>query len=306
MKKLLIILCLFSTLFQDSPAQQARQTLFLYPTAPDYMTDFRQRANYTTLHFWDNCNLKSAFSSRARLKDAFEDFISIAVHAAPDTTYASVNNLIGAVRKTPANMLTLGEIAEETLLSDTAQIYSEELYVPFAKAVAETKKIPSANRLRFERQARILGGTQIGMVAPDFSFIKPDGTKGKLSDGLTKRVILFFNDPDCDDCRMTLVRLSADYNLKQLIEKNYLNVFSIYPSSPDDQWRDAAASYPSEWIIGAAEDVDELYDLTTSPTILYLDPNGKILSKTIDKDRLIDMLRLLNMNVADKKTKSAQ
>lgn len=301
MKKIFSIILLLAAVFPMCVAQEKPKTLFLYPTAPEYLTDFRQKCNYSTWHFWDNANLKSAFSSRLKMKEALQDFISLAVHASPDTTYATIDKLIENVRKTPANMLTLGELAEEVLFSDSAEIYSEELYLPFAKGVAETKKIPSANRLRFERQARILGHTQVGMIAPDFTFTKPDGSKGKLSDGLTKRTILIFHYPDCDDCRMTLVRLSADYNLRELIEKGYLNVFTIYPAEPDKEWKDAVSSYPETWIKGASADVDEMYDISETPTILYLDPNGKILSKTIDKSRLINMIRMLNMNVANPK-----
>jgi len=240
------------------------------------------------------------------MKGAMEDFFSIAVHAAPDTTYKTISKLIEAVRKKPANMLTLGELAEEILYSDSSEIYSEELYLPFAQGVANTKKIPSASRLRFERHANILSHTQTGMIVPNLEFVKRDGTKSHLHDGLGKRMILVFNDPECDDCRLTMVRLSADFNLRQLIEKGYLNLYSIYPGEITDEWKQAIADYPQEWVVGASENADDFFDLSVSPTIIYLDPNGKILSKTIDKDRLIGMLRLLNVNVNTDDSKKAQ
>lgn len=307
MKRILAIIALTLALIPVcSVAQTGNQkenTYFLYPTAPESITDFKQKCNYTTWHFWDNCNLKSAFSSRKRMKGAMEDFFSIAVHAAPDTVFPTINKLIETVRKNSAdNMLTLGELAEELLYTDSAYIYSEELYLPFAEGVAQTKKINSANRLRFERHAKILGHTQLGMIAPNFEFTRPDGSKGHLHDGLGKRIILVFNDPDCDDCRMTMVRLSADFNLRQLIEKGYLNLYSIYPGEITEEWKASVTDYPSEWIVGALENAEEMFDLSMSPTIIYLDPNAKILSKTIDKGRLIDMLRLLNTNVAPKKS----
>lgn len=298
-----VILAFAAGLFCFGQQNGEAKNYFLYPQAPESITDFKQKCNYTTFHFWDNCNLKSAFSSRKKMKGAFEDFVSIAVHASRDTTFSTIKSLIENVRKVPNNMLTLGEIAEEVLYSDSSEIYSEELYLPFAEAVAGTKKIPSASRLRFERQANILGHTQVGMIAPNFEFIKPDGSKGNLHESFGKRILLIFNDPDCDDCKMTMVRLSADFNLKQLIEKGYINLVSITPSEASQEWKDAVADYPAEWIVGSAEDVDNMFDVSNTPTILYLDPNGKILSKTIDKGGLINMLRVLNLNVPAKKAR---
>lgn len=282
------------------------QNYFLYPTPPESLESFYDKCNYMTEHFWDNCNLKSAFSSHERLRGAFADYISVAAHAQVDTVMTSINNLIKGVEKeNPRNLLVLGNIARAVLQSDTCDIYSEQLYYPFAKAVADCKKIPEADRKPFIREARILGATQEGMIAPDFEFVRLDGSKGKLSDLAGKRVILFFEDPEKDSTHMLQVRLSADYNLKQLIEKEYLTILNIYPGTPDAEWIAKASELPSTWTVGSSKTVADQFDLSRPPVIVYLTDSHKILSKNLDKDRLIDMLQVLNRSIRQPKAKEA-
>ena len=88
-------------------AQQAKQNYFLYPNPPEAITNFYDRCNYMTWHFWDNCNLKSAFSSLEKMDDAFADFVSIAIHASADTTLQTVDRMIKELSKTHKNLLSL-------------------------------------------------------------------------------------------------------------------------------------------------------------------------------------------------------
>ncbi len=293
MKRIGIIAVLLALISLASVSQETNRTYFLYPSPPESMTNFYQRCNFMTDRFWDNCNLKSAFSSRVKMKGAFEDYISIAAHATVDTVMMSFDKLIKEVSKTPKNLLTLGEIAEECLYSDSAQFKSEQMYLPFAQAVADCRKLSSADRARFARQAKILSNSQVGMIAPDIEFTRRDGSKGHLND-VAGRIILFFNDPDCDECNMLMVRLSADYNRKQLHERGYLTLVSIYPGEADEEWKNRVMDYPENWVVGASANVDELFDLESTPVIVYLTPDHKILSKDIDHERLLEMIRILN------------
>lgn len=299
MKKIFIVFALFLATFSSVSAQD---TFFQYPTPPESIEGFYPRCNYMVEHFWDRCDMKRAFSSRPKMKSAFEDYMQLVTQAQIDTAMTSVNNLILKVRKADQkNILTLGEIAREVLYSDSALIYSEQLYLPFAKAVAENGKISSANRAPFEYEAGILSTSQVGMTLPDIPFTRPDGSQGHLYEAGNKRIVLMFYDPDCDDCRMLSVMQSTDVNLRKLHEKGYLQMVMIYPGEPSQLWKDKAADMPQEWIIGANPDVDRMFNLENLPVFYYLSPKYKILTKNIDQTRLFDMYRMLNANVPDAK-----
>lgn len=276
-------------------AQEPAQTYFQYPQVPENLEKLGDRANFFIENFWKRCNFKSAFSSRQKMEQAFSDYVTFMPYADAEVVHKSIDNLITQVSKNPKNLLTLGEIAENILYGDTAKIVCDECYLPFAKAVAENRRISKADKARFEYQAGTLAGSQVGMVAPDFTFTAPDGSKGKLSDLPDNTyVLLFINDPDCDECELARVRLAADPNLNDLIDNGSLKVLSIYPGEINDEWIDRTKIYNQKWIVGAAPDIDALYDMRRPPVIYYLNKKHEILSKTFDIDNLLEAFRQVN------------
>lgn len=274
------------------------QTYFPYPTVPDNLTTLQERTNYLVDHFWEHCNWKSAFSSKAKLQQAFVDYASFMPYAAAENVHASIDALLKQLEKNPAGLLSMAEMAEATFYSDTAALECDECYLPFARAVADCKKLSKADRSRFEWQAGILGSSQVGMDAPDFAFTRPDGTTGRLSDAAAGAyVLLFFNDPDCSDCELARVRLQADVNLNDLIDRGLMKVVSVYPGEPDEAWREAAKTYSGRWTVGASPDIDTVYDMRRSPTIYYLNGQHKILSKTFVIDNLLTAFRQVNQKL---------
>ncbi len=292
MKHLLLIAI---AILVPSLQMQADQTLFPYPEAPESLQTMDQKCSYVIEHFWDRCNINQAFSTRTKLQQAFNDYIQIVPYANADVVHKSVDQLIEKVKKNPKNLLALAEMAEGVMYSDTAHIVCDEVYYPFAKAVADNKKIKSAEKARFVAHARILGGSQVGMTAPDFTYTSPDGTTHKFSELAPSYVILFFNDPDCADCMMARVRLAADYNINQFIKRGQLNIVSIYPGDPtDEEWIEGSKRLPDNWIAGASSEVDQLYDMRRQPVIYYLNTKHNILSKSMTVDQLLNAFREIN------------
>ncbi len=275
-------------------AVRGADTYFPYPTPPEALTTLSERTNYLVEHFWDRCNLKSAFSSRAKLAVAFRDYVSFMPYASSDTVHESINRLINEVKGNKNNLLTLGEIAESALYSDTAEVLSDELYIPFATAVASNKKIPGASRARFEHQARVLTNSQLGAVAPPLPFETVDGVKSDLSKVESPYILLFFNDPDCDDCTLVKARLAADFSTRQLIDKGILKIVSIYPDSPSDEWKESVSRYPATWVVGASEEADDTFDMRNAPVMYFLDKDRKIIAKNMVIDNVINAFNMIN------------
>lgn len=273
----------------------ADSPLFPYPEAPETLNTMEAKCSYVIEHFWDRCNINQAFSSRQKMQQAFNDYIQIVPYANADVVHKSVDALIAKVSKNPRNLIALAEMAEGIMYSDTAHIICDEVYYPFAKAVADHKKIKSAEKARYVAQSRILGGSQVGMTAPDFTYTAVDGSKHNFSELPAGYVILFFNDPDCSDCMMARVRLAADYNIKQFIERGQLHILSIYPGDPaDEEWIEGAKRLPDNWIVGACADVDQIYDMRNPPVIYYINNKHKILSKSMTVDQLLNAFREIN------------
>lgn len=275
-------------------AQQSNATYFPYPNVPDSLVTLQQRTDYLMRHFWDNCDFKRAFSARQKMAQALADYLSFVPYASRDSVTASYARLFKALEKQPDDLLFFAREAENQLIGDSVQYYSEEAYLPFARAVVANKKINKTSKLHFDRQVRILGATQPGQPLPDLDFVDREGNKHKLSEITTPMAFIYFNDPECEECHMARVRLNADIKATQLIDKGRLSIIAITPSEATDQWRDAMKSYPASWIVGAAPDADDVYDIATYPSF-YLIENGKIIAKNYGIDELLTVLMRINM-----------
>ena len=74
MKKIFVFLFIYIITF---PIYGTENILFQYPQAPENLTTLSQRANYVVEHFWDKCNLKSAFYSRKKMKKAYFEITNV-------------------------------------------------------------------------------------------------------------------------------------------------------------------------------------------------------------------------------------
>lgn len=274
---------------------QEPTTLFPYPTVPDSRTTLTERADYFVTHFWDRANIKQSFSTLSKLNKAFGDWAELMPYSTADTVHAAIDKYIAAVVKTGGdNTLEMGKIAHNWFACDTAQYSSEELYLPFCRAVAQHKKIPSAERARFQAETKILENSSIGKRVADFQFITPQGEKKNLYGEVAPNIILFFNDPDCMDCIMAKTRFSADYHVNSLIDKGLLKIISIYPGEASDEWRGQASRYPENWTVGAADGIDEFFNLEEMPSIYYLTSRHRVKAKNLIVDNLLRAIQLLD------------
>ncbi len=287
---------LFTLLILLASASQMRAAdgdLFPYPKPPADMELLQDRCDYLVGHFWDRVDFKSAMSKRDALNSTFGDWVSFMPYATADTVHAATARLLDKVKKSGQYTLVVAQLAEAWTYSDTTDIFSEEIYYPFAKAASENKKISAADRARFESHVRIIDNSCLGGRVEHLNYVTTDEQKGSIDDVHTQAIVVMFNHYDCSDCSMARVRLNADYNTNALIKAGLLTVMSIEPEEPTTEWLVEAASYPKEWIVGASADADEWFDLRYSPTFLLLDSRHKVLAKDFDIDGLLAALARL-------------
>lgn len=289
MKKVYFILLLA---FLLSPALKAADgDLFPYPKVPEEIVNLNERCDFLVSRFWAPCDFKSAMSKKDKFRDTFSNWISFMPYATADTVHMAIDRLLKKAEKNGPLTLELGRMAEQFVYSDSADFISEEIYYPFAMAVAANKKISDSDKLRFRHQAQIIDNSRVHGIVKHLNYVTPDGKKGSIDNVHTQMIVLLFNDHDCDNCALARIRLAADVNATALINAGMLTVMCIEPGEAGEEWKSAAATFPSEWIVGASEDADEYFSLPTSPTIYLLDSRHKVLYKEIRLDGLLAALR---------------
>lgn len=294
MKNILAALFIVLASMVPAGASAASGELFDYPVPPDTMVALQPRCDYIVARFWDRCNFDRAMRNPEKFNSVFGDWVSIMQHASADTVFSAVDKLLSRFEKKGPEMLQIASMAENWLYSDTSAIFSEELYLPFARAAADHKKLSRAEKGRFQLHRQIIESSGLNATLPNLEFTKPDGTPGHMYDVTTGSVLIFINDPDCGDCNMARVRLSADYNANELIRRGELTILSIYPDEATPEWCAEAARYPESWVVGAMPDADSYFDLRTSPTLLFLNARHKVLLKDMELDYLLGAFRIAN------------
>lgn len=297
-----LILPLLYALCLSAQNQGLPERYFPYPEPPENLTTLEERTTYLVEHFWERCNMKSAFSSQSKFNQAFDDYISFMPYADVKVVHESIDRLIKDVRKNPKNMLILARLAESRLYADSAEYVSDEIYLPFALAAAATKGIPAADRKHFEDHVNALEQTQIGRPIVDLQMFLPDGTERHLADTTGVYTLLFIDRPGDMDNLLARTRLSADTSINELIADGYLRVVMLTPTQPDDAWREAAAGYPSNWIVAASPDAATRLDMRSNPTIYYINRDNHLLSKNLETDNLLGAFRIV---LANRKSQSA-
>lgn len=294
MKRILISLIMACAAALGASAQVPNDLLVTMPQPPSSLTRLDERCNFIVDNYWKTFNPKSSFSSLERLDKTLGMFLSFTPYASADTVFGALDKMLEAVGKAkPDNLLTMAQMAERYCYSDSAEYDSEELYMHFLEPVVTNKKVKGAEKARFAHQYKQLQNSAVGATPADFEFTRPDGTKGRLSDVKTAHILLFFYDPDCMDCRLAKTRLAADYTLGALQRMGLFTMMAIYPGEPTQEWRDDAASLPSEWIVGALPDAEDLFTMRKQPEIYYLDPKRKVAVKDIDTTQAIDAFKII-------------
>lgn len=294
MKRLLLSLIVAIT--ACSSLRAADGDIFPYPVPPEDMVTLGERCDYLVTHFWDRCDFKSAFSTMDKLNNTFGDWISFMPYATADSVHVAIDRLLESVKKSGQHTLGLARMAEGWCYSDTGFIVSDEIYYPFAKAVANSGKIKGDDKEYFKKQVQIIENTYTSGRVEHLEYVTIDGEKHSLDETRTQIIILMFGDYESDNCALSRIRLSADINATALIKAGLLTVINIQPSAAGDEWRGAASSYPTEWVNGASSDAPEYFPLRRSPEFYLLDSRHRILAKNFDIEGLLNALTTLRAN----------
>lgn len=292
MKRLLLIISLSVTLSSIAIAQSDNR-LFPYPEPPKDMTNLYERCNYLVYKFWDQCNIKSAFSTKSKLNTAFGDWLGFMPYASADTVYLAIENFHKLFRKSGEQSYEIAKMAETWLYSDSAQYRSDELYSRFVDEAVANKKIPAEKRRYFERQKKILDNSSVGKIVPDINLTKADGSKTSFFADSSSYTILFIYENDCFDCSLARVRLSADMVVNQLNDAGIVRVVSLYNGEPDAEFSTAVTAFPEKWINVASGETDSYFDIRVKPAIYYLDKDHRIIGKELSVDNILDAFRKL-------------
>lgn len=277
---------------------QAQQS-FPYPAIPDTLRSVEQRAGYLSEHYWDNYNFADTLllKSKEVTEQGFVNFIDILNRFNLDNTSKGVAHKDIAqkdiaqkdiVRKDIARKdIARKDITQQGIACFTRKAFSnaaakerfenliehyfedqlspirnDRVYLIFLEEMKNSPCFDETEKERIAFKIRTTNKNLPGDIAINFKFKDENGKEHQLSDYKDQKVILYFYDPDCENCHEVSAWLKqqtipADIKVLKMVADNHI-------------------SY--------------IYSLKNMPTIFLLDKENKVILKDCTAQELIEQI----------------
>lgn len=272
---------------------QAQQS-FPYPAIPDTLRSVEQRAGYLSEHYWDNYNFADTLllKSKEMTEQGFVDFIDILNrfsldNASKDIAQKDITRK-GISRKGISRKdITQKDISRKGITCFTRKAFSnaaakerfenliehyfedqqspvrnDRVYLMFLKEMKNSPCFDETEKERIAFKIKTTNKNLPGDIAINFKFKDENGKEHQLSDYKNQKVILYFYDPDCENCHKVSAWLQtqtipADIKVIKMIADTHIS---------------------------------HVYSLKNMPTIFLLDKENKVILKDCTAQELIEKI----------------
>lgn len=270
---------------------QAQQS-FPYPAIPDTLRSVEQRAGYLSEHYWDNYNFADTLllKSKEVTEQGFVNFIDILNRFNLDNASKGVAHKDIAQKGITRKDITQQGIAQKDItqqgiacftrkaFSNTAAkerfenliehyfedqlspVRNDRVYLIFLEEMKNSPCFDETEKERIAFKIKTTNKNLPGDIAINFNFKDESGKEHQLSDYKDQKVILYFYDPDCENCHEVSAWLK-----QQTIPAN-IKVLKMI----------------------ADNHISYIYSLKNMPTIFLLDKENKVILKDCTAQELIE------------------
>lgn len=292
------------------PAAEASPKLDI-PQPPAIVTSEAERLDFLATHYWDNFDYSNEtwIADTTAFESTFYAWTEMLQRIPPQRAANLAGALITKAEAYPRMLLRLASVAEHYFGHPNSPFRNEDFYIPVLKAVIASPSVDEPHKIRPKAQLETALKNRPGTVATDFAYTTANGETHRLhrtasnpcknssSPGSKNNhpdyTLLFFYNPDCEDCRHTRQLISTSTVLAPLIASRGLHVIAIYSDEDIDQWRTHLSEMPPTWTVGydksQAISLHHLYDLRAIPCLYLLDKQKRVVLKDA---RIEDVIKL--------------
>ena len=289
------------------PAVQ-HDRVFPQVTVPTAYTDPAERLEYLSTHYWDEFFAGDGRTDSARIagvpkgdvEQAFANYLAVLNETPLPQAQKGMTHLfdlLSAKQQADTSSriyLAMTEIVARYLYDPNSPMRDEDLYLPFVQRMAASPLTREDMRTAYRYEAQMCSLNPRGSIAPDFVITLRGGTQVRMHSIKADRLILFFSNPGCQNCKEIIDALKSDKIVQEMVSYGQLAIANIYIDEDLKAWRDYMPIYPKEWLNGydAAHILrqDQLYCIRAIPSLYLLDAEKRILLKDAPLDRLLKEL----------------
>lgn len=279
---------------QRSASSGQEHKEFTLPAIPATLREPLQRADYLLMHYWDNFDFADTLhtGNREFMEQTFVNFLSILPVVSPDSLSKGVEHLMQRAEVNPACYTLLAEWAEKYLYDPNSPMLNEVHYLPFAACFSRSSVLDEAIRTRYTLHHIHCLKNRPGTLSADFAYLTPDGVRHTLHQTAAPRLLLFFYDPDCENCHALMNELNQHPLLAQLVARKQLKVLAVYANGDPQAWKRGASHIPAAWTNAYECEGkilnQEVYHLRAMPTLYLLDSDKRVLLKDVQPEALYE------------------
>ena len=245
------------------------------------------------LHYWKDFDFqKSDFSGQDDQKERiFIEYLQLISQADDSIKTLSINNFLNnAYKENNSSYQYFIALFEKYLYNPNSPIRNEIIFSIVLKNIINNSEINETKKVHYNYQLSMISKNNVGEKAADFEFISK-GRKSKLSQIHSEYIILFFNDPECNDC----VRVK---NILSEINDPDVKILSVFTEKKLIVWQNTV--YPDSWINGYNNTtIHKLYDLKAMPTLYLLDENKMVILKDTQIEKILSRLPKSEIQLAN-------
>lgn len=195
---------------------------------------------------------------------------------------------------------------EKRLNAPFASAQAEDSCLYILEQVMNSGVLSETDKILPQFMIETLNKNRVGTQAHDIEFITANGETHKLSEYSTPFKLIYFNDPDCDACRLVKTRLDTTAFIKQLVEQQSLTIIAIYTLNDKNAWeKNSMPQYiVNGWDRSQTIENEELYSLPTLPVFYILDASNTV--KVKNEPSLNNIMGYLKKLIQTQSPKSYQ
>ena len=216
-------------------------------------------------------------------EERFAHFLLGLERVAPTQQAEQVGALLAKAEQNDATARFL-TLAEKYLYDPNSPYRNDERYLLFLQYAASHQLADYTTNPRYQKHYAMVQKNRVGHKATDFPYTTQAGEQGQLYSLQSKYILLFFHDPDCEECQYVKKQLENQH--AHFAQKGVL-VVAVYIDDEVEAWR--KAHYPSTWLSVYAPEIDkqDLYDIKALPTLYLLDTQKRVVLKDAQIDKVV-------------------
>lgn len=263
---------------------------FPFPSVPSTLRTPEDRLQYLGIHYWDRFDFRSQslLADKDVTEQGFVNFIDLLSRMDSLTAARSADAFVTKAFAQKQSADTFTSLSHHYLENPQSPLRNDAVYVVLLRSMRRRKGLTPTQRQSLDYKIRTFGSNLPGQRAADFQFVDRRGKHHRLSDYRHERVLLFFYDPDCDNCHRISSQLSRDHRLAGT------RVLAIYPDGDTPHWQRTPQTFPRTWTDGYSPrgevNAKLLYTVRATPTLMLIGRGGLVELKDPTPEQLLSHL----------------